>query len=32
MALDETKLNEFIGQFVGDLGATIAAGGTVIGH
>jgi len=32
MALDETKLNEFIGKFVGDLGATIAAGGTVIGH
>jgi len=24
MALDETKLNEFIGKFVGDLGATIA--------
>jgi ubiquinone/menaquinone biosynthesis C-methylase UbiE len=32
MALDETKLNEFIGKFVGDLGATIAAGGTVAGH
>jgi len=32
MALNETKLNEFIGKFVGDLGATIAAGGTVIGH
>jgi ubiquinone/menaquinone biosynthesis C-methylase UbiE len=32
MALDEAKLNEFIGKFVTDLGATIGAGGTVIGH
>src|SRR5262245_37451825 len=32
MALDETKLNEFIGKFVGDLGATVAAGGVVLGH
>ena len=28
MALDEAKLNEFLGRFVGDLGATIAAGVT----
>jgi SAM-dependent methyltransferase len=32
MALDEGKLMEFIGRFVGDLGATIAAGNVVIGH
>jgi ubiquinone/menaquinone biosynthesis C-methylase UbiE len=32
MALDEGKLNEFLGKFVGDLGATIAAGGAVLGH
>jgi SAM-dependent methyltransferase len=32
MALDETKLHEFIGRFVGDLGATIAAGNVVTGH
>jgi ubiquinone/menaquinone biosynthesis C-methylase UbiE len=32
MALDEAKLNEFIGKFVTDLGATVGAGGTVIGH
>jgi SAM-dependent methyltransferase len=31
MALDETRLNEFLGRFVTDLGATIAAGGVVIG-
>jgi SAM-dependent methyltransferase len=31
MALDEAKLNEFLGRFVGDLGATVAAGGVVIG-
>jgi ubiquinone/menaquinone biosynthesis C-methylase UbiE len=32
MALDMDKLNEFLGRFVGDLGATITAGGVVIGH
>ncbi len=32
MALDEGKLNEFLGRFVGDLGATIAAGSVVVGH
>jgi SAM-dependent methyltransferase len=31
MALDETRLNEFLGRFVTDLGATVAAGGVVIG-
>ena len=31
MALDEAKLTEFLNRFVGDLGATIAAGGVVIG-
>ena len=30
--MDENKLNEFLGRFVGDLGATITAGGVVIGH
>ena len=32
MALDRDKLNEFVGKFLGDLGATIAAGNVVIGH
>ncbi|MGX6604756.1 class I SAM-dependent methyltransferase [Micromonosporaceae bacterium Da 78-11] len=32
MAIDQDKLNAFLGRFVGDLGATIAAGGVVIGH
>jgi ubiquinone/menaquinone biosynthesis C-methylase UbiE len=32
MAIDENKLNEFLGRFVSDLGATVAAGGIVIGH
>jgi ubiquinone/menaquinone biosynthesis C-methylase UbiE len=32
MAINEDKLNEFVGKFVGDLGATIAAGSVVIGH
>ena len=32
MAVDEDRLNEFLGRFVGDLGATIAAGSVVIGH
>jgi len=30
--MDENKLNEFLGRFVGDLGATIAAGNVVVGH
>jgi ubiquinone/menaquinone biosynthesis C-methylase UbiE len=32
MALDEGKLMELLGRFVGDLGATIAAGNVVVGH
>jgi ubiquinone/menaquinone biosynthesis C-methylase UbiE len=32
MAIDEGKLNEMLGRFVGDLGATIAAGNVVVGH
>ena len=32
MAIDSDKLNEFLGKFVGDLGATMAAGSVVIGH
>jgi ubiquinone/menaquinone biosynthesis C-methylase UbiE len=32
MALDTDKLNEFLGRFVGDLGATVAAASVVIGH
>ena len=32
MPVDQDKLNEFLGRFVGDLGATIAAGGVVVGH
>jgi 2-polyprenyl-3-methyl-5-hydroxy-6-metoxy-1,4-benzoquinol methylase len=32
MALDENALMEFIGKFVGDLGATMSAGGVVVGH
>ena len=32
MAIDTDKLNEFLGKFVGDLGATMAAGNVVIGH
>jgi ubiquinone/menaquinone biosynthesis C-methylase UbiE len=32
MALETDKLNDFIHRFVGDLGATAAAGGVVIGH
>jgi SAM-dependent methyltransferase len=31
MALDEAKLMEFVGAFVGDLGATVAAGNVVVG-
>jgi len=32
MAIDMDKLNEFVGRFVIDLGATVAAGNVVIGH
>ena len=32
MAIDTDQLNEFLGKFVGDLGATMAAGNVVIGH
>jgi ubiquinone/menaquinone biosynthesis C-methylase UbiE len=32
MALDTDKLNEFLGRFVGDFGATAAAASVVIGH
>jgi SAM-dependent methyltransferase len=31
MTVDQDKLMEFLGQFVGDLGATAAAGGVVLG-
>ena len=32
MAINNDKLNEFLGKFVTDLGATVAAGNVVIGH
>ena len=32
MALDQEKLGALVGQFVGDLGATMAAGSVVVGH
>jgi SAM-dependent methyltransferase len=32
VAVDESKLNEFLGQFVQDLGATVQAGMVVLGH
>src|SRR5215467_12747038 len=32
MAIDIDKLQEFLGRFIADLGATIAAGNVVIGH
>jgi 2-polyprenyl-3-methyl-5-hydroxy-6-metoxy-1,4-benzoquinol methylase len=32
MSLDQEKLDAFVGRFVGDLGATITAGGVVVGH
>ncbi|HWF79306.1 MAG TPA: class I SAM-dependent methyltransferase [Streptosporangiaceae bacterium] len=32
MAIDMNKLDAFVGRFVGDLGATVAAGNVVIGH
>jgi ubiquinone/menaquinone biosynthesis C-methylase UbiE len=31
MAIDQDKMNDFLGRFVGDLGATAAAGSVVIG-
>ncbi len=31
MTLDQDKLNDFLGRFVGDLGATVAAGAVVLG-
>ena len=32
MPIDTGKLQEFLGRFVADLGATVAAGNVVIGH
>ena len=32
MTIDQDKLGELLGRFVGDLGATMAAGNIVIGH
>ena len=32
MAVDEERLNEFVGRIVADLGATMAAGNVVVGH
>jgi ubiquinone/menaquinone biosynthesis C-methylase UbiE len=32
VTIDEDKLNALLGQFVGDLGATVAAGSAVVGH
>jgi SAM-dependent methyltransferase len=32
VTVDQDKLMQFISQFAGDLGATVAAGGVVIGH
>jgi ubiquinone/menaquinone biosynthesis C-methylase UbiE len=32
MAIDQNKLGEFLGTFVSDLGAAIAAGNVVVGH
>jgi hypothetical protein len=32
MAIDQDKLQEFLGTFVTDLGAAIAAGNVVVGH
>ncbi|MEP7020212.1 MAG: SAM-dependent methyltransferase, partial [Pseudonocardiales bacterium] len=31
MAIDQDKLGAFLGRFVGDLGATMAAGNVVVG-
>src|SRR5215469_1759657 len=32
MAIDMDKLQEFLGRFIGDLGATAAAANVVVGH
>jgi len=32
MTIDQDKLHELVGKFVGDLGATMAAGNVVVGH
>jgi ubiquinone/menaquinone biosynthesis C-methylase UbiE len=32
MTIDQDKLGELLGRFVSDLGATVAAGGVVVGH
>jgi ubiquinone/menaquinone biosynthesis C-methylase UbiE len=32
MAIDEARLNDLLGRFVGDLGATMHAGNVVLGH
>jgi hypothetical protein len=32
MTINQDKLQEFLGRFVTDLGATAAAGNVVIGH
>jgi ubiquinone/menaquinone biosynthesis C-methylase UbiE len=32
MAIDTDKLQQFLGRFIADLGATVAAGNVVIGH
>jgi 2-polyprenyl-3-methyl-5-hydroxy-6-metoxy-1,4-benzoquinol methylase len=32
MAIDDAKLGDFLGKFVTDLGATVAAGNVVVGH
>jgi len=32
MTIDQDKLDELLGRFVGDLGATLAAGSVVVGH
>jgi ubiquinone/menaquinone biosynthesis C-methylase UbiE len=32
MTIDDTRLGEFVGKFVSDLGATVAAGNVVVGH
>ena len=32
MTIDKDKLGEFLGTFVSDLGAAIAAGNVVVGH
>jgi ubiquinone/menaquinone biosynthesis C-methylase UbiE len=32
VTINEDKLNALLGQFVGDLGATVAAGSAVVGH